>query len=87
MDIRRKVMTDLVEKYLGEKSYSSDTGPDGNSKKSIKAGKDKYKTNDPNGKHGIKGVLDKSKWSENPMYKKSARPPESKNKGRGTTTD
>ncbi len=78
---------DLVDKYLGEKAYDSNTGPDGNSKESIKAGKNKYKTNDPNGKHGLRGALDKKKWNENPMYKKGARPPESKNPGRGLTED
>ena len=75
-------MADLVKKYLG------DTGPDGVSKKTIKDAKKKYKTDDPAyKKHGIVGALDKMGWEDNPKYKKSARPSEKKNQGRGLTKD
>lgn len=74
-------MGDLVNKYL------PDTGPN-KAKKDIDAAKKKYQTQDPKDfKHGLRGVMDKMGWEDNPDYKKAARPPEQKNPGRGVTKD
>lgn len=78
---------DLVDKYLDLDEEKYKDKPYG-SKKNIEQGQKKYQTKDPaHQKHGIRGILDKLKWNENPEYKKSARPPEKKNKGRGLTKD